>query len=60
MKDVKFKKFEPLSNHATITVKDFLKRGGSVITEQKTYIEIQRLTSIAKIDQHGRVEWRSM
>lgn len=60
MKDVKFKKFEPLSSHAIVTVKDFLKRGGSVVTEQKTYIEIQRLTSIAKIDQHGRVEWRSI
>ena len=60
MQPEKFKKFEPLNKTADLTVKDFLKRGGSIITEQRTFIEIQRMTSIAKIDQHGRVEWRSV
>ena len=54
----KFKKFEPLAPAAKTIIEDFLKRGGVVILETKSYIEIRRQASIAKIDQHGRVEWR--
>lgn len=54
----KFKKFEPLSFEAETKVNELIKRGGRIITEKREYIEISRLQSIAKIDQHGRVEWR--
>lgn len=35
-----------------------LERGGRVISETKTFVEIKRLASVAKVDQFGRVEWR--
>lgn len=55
----KFKKFEPIGPSASIKIKEFLDRGGQLITETKTFIEIKRQSSIAKIDQLGRVEWRA-
>jgi hypothetical protein len=54
----KFKKFEPLAPSAKTIIEDFLKRGGVLILETKSYVEIRREASIAKIDQQGRVEWR--
>lgn len=58
MPTTKFKKFEPVSPTAKTIIEDFLKRGGELILETKTYVEIRRMASIAKVDQHGRVEWR--
>jgi len=54
----KLKKFEPLSLDATQKIQDLIKRGGHIILEKKDYVEIKRISSIAKIDQWGRVEWR--
>jgi hypothetical protein len=54
-----FKKFQPLTDQTKNTVNLLLARGGRIITERKDYIEIQRLESIARIDQLGRVDWRS-
>ena len=56
--EIKFKKFEPISPTAKIKIKEFLDRGGSIIYEQKNFIEFKRLSSLAIIDQYGRVEWR--
>jgi len=54
----KFKNFQPLNDHVDIKIKDLLKRGGKLIVEKHDYIETLRYQSIARIDQHGRVEWR--
>jgi hypothetical protein len=54
-----FKKFQPLTDQTKNTVSLLLERGGQIIFERKDYIEIQRLESIARIDQLGRVDWRS-
>lgn len=54
----KLKKFEPMSNNANAILADLLKRNGTIITETKTFVEVKRLNSIAKIDQWGRVDWR--
>jgi hypothetical protein len=54
-----FKKFEPLNESTRSTVQLLLDRGGYVLLDRKEYIEIQRLESVARIDQLGRVEWRS-
>jgi len=59
MKDKKFKKFEPMTLTVRKTIEDLITRNGKVINETVSYIEIKRMTSIAKIDQWGRVEWRS-
>lgn len=56
---LEFRKFEPISNNASIKIQDLLSRGGHVIKEKREYVEILRYQSIAKIDQHGRVEWRA-
>lgn len=39
-------------------IKLILDRGGQIIVETKTYVDIKRLSSIARVDQYGRVEWR--
>ncbi len=58
MLETKFKKFEPMTKSVSTTINDLLKRNGVIVTETKTFIEIQRMNSIAKVDQWGRVEWR--
>lgn len=39
-------------------IKFIIDRGGQVIVETKTYVDIKRMASIARVDQYGRVEWR--
>lgn len=56
--EIKFKKFEPIGPTAPLKVKEFLERGGHIILETKTFVEVKRLSSIAKIDKYGTVEWR--
>jgi hypothetical protein len=58
MVEIKFKKFEPMTRSVATTINDLINRNGKLITETKTFVEIQRLNSIAKVDQWGRVEWR--
>lgn len=58
MQEKKYKKFEPMTQTVDSTISDLIKRNGKMISETKTFVEIQRLNSIAKIDQWGRVEWR--
>jgi len=53
----KFKKFEPMTPIAHQRVEELVKRGGIIINERRDHILIQRMESIAKIDQYGRVEW---
>lgn len=53
----KFKKFEPMSPTAQQRIEELLKRGGTIVNERRDYVVIQRLESLAKIDQYGRVEW---
>jgi hypothetical protein len=55
----KFKKFEPMSPTANQKILDLVKRGGIIVTERRDYVLVQRLESVAKIDQYGRVEWTS-
>ncbi len=55
----KFKKFEPLSTTATEKIEELLKRGGVIVKEQREFVHIKRLESVAKIDQFGRVEWNA-
>jgi hypothetical protein len=47
-----------MTKSVSTTINDLLKRNGVIVTETKTFIEIQRMNSIAKVDQWGRVEWR--
>lgn len=54
------KKFEPLSQNATTQINELISRNGKVLIETKTFVEILRYESVAKIDQWGRVEWRSI
>jgi len=56
--EVKFKRFVPITPTATIKIKELLARGGSVVVEKREFIDIERLQSVARIDQQGRVEWR--
>lgn len=56
--DKKLKKFEPMTHLATTKINELVKREGKIIQETATFVEIQRLSSIAKVDQWGRVEWR--
>jgi hypothetical protein len=56
--EIKFKRFQPVAPTATIKIKELLSRGGSVIAERREFIDIKRYQSVARIDQHGRVEWR--
>jgi hypothetical protein len=58
MKEKRYNKFEPMTQNASSTINDLIKRDGKMISETKTFVEIQRMNSIAKIDQWGRVEWR--
>ncbi len=55
----KFKKFLPIGQVALIKIDELVKRGGTIITEKREFVEIKRMQSIAHIDQHGRVEWRA-
>lgn len=57
--EIKFKKFQPMNKDATSKIQEYVQRGGQLILETKTFVEIKRMTSIAKIDQYGRVEWRA-
>jgi len=52
-----FKKFEPMTPTAQQRIEELVKRGGVVINERRDQILIQRMESVAKIDQYGRVEW---
>jgi len=52
-----FKKFEPMTPTAQQRIEELVKRGGIIINERRDHILIQRMESIAKIDQYGRVEW---
>lgn len=54
----KFKKFQPMSNTANEKIQFILERGGQVILESKTFVDIKRQSSVARVDQYGRVEWR--
>lgn len=56
--EIKFKKFQPMTKDATEKIREYVQRGGNIVVETKTFIEIKRMSSIAKIDQYGRVEWR--
>jgi hypothetical protein len=56
--DLKFKRFEPITPDAKIKINELLKRGGAIVAEKREFIDIERLQSIARIDQKGRVEWR--
>jgi hypothetical protein len=55
---MELKRFEPINIQAKQMITDLVKRGGEVITVRKDFVEIKRQQSVAKIDQHGRVEWR--
>jgi hypothetical protein len=55
---MELKRFEPINILAKQMITDLVKRGGEVITVKKDFVEIKRQQSVAKIDQHGRVEWR--
>lgn len=56
----RFKKFQPLNDSTKNTVELLINRGGHVVVDRKDYIEIRRLESIARVDNLGRVEWRSV
>lgn len=58
--NTKFKKFEPINPTVIVKIDELLKRGGQLITEKREYVEVQRMQSIAHIDQYGRVEWRAV
>lgn len=53
----KFKKFEPMTPTAQQRIEELVKRGGIIINERRDHVLIQRMESVAKIDQYGRVEW---
>jgi hypothetical protein len=55
--DKKFKKFEPMLLTANQKIDELVKRGGKIILEKRDHVLVQRLESVAKIDQYGRVEW---
>lgn len=54
----KWRRFQPMTPTAEEKINFILNRGGQIITENKTYVEIKRLSSIARVDQYGRVDWR--
>lgn len=56
--EIKFKRFVPITPTATIKIKELLDRGGFLVTEKREFVDVERLQSVARIDQHGRVEWR--
>ncbi len=55
----KYKKFEPMSPTANQKIEELVKRGGIIVNERRDHVLIQRMDSVAKIDQYGRVEWSS-
>ena len=55
--NTKFKKFEPMTLTARQQIEELVKRGGVIINERRDHVLIQRMESVAKIDQYGRVEW---
>ena len=58
--NTQFKKFQPLNDSTKTTVELLINRGGHIVVDRKDYIEIRRLESIARVDNLGRVEWRSV
>ncbi len=58
--ELNFKRFEPVAPTATIKVKELLERGGNIILEKREFVDVVRLQSVARIDQHSRVEWRQL
>lgn len=40
-------------------IDEIVKRGGTIVTERRDHVIIERMESMAKIDQYGRVEWTS-
>lgn len=46
-----------MSPAAQQRVDELVKRGGVIINERREHVLIQRMESVAKIDQYGRVEW---
>lgn len=57
--NLKLRRFEPIGSNASVKIQDLLKRGGRIVVDKREYVEVLRYQSIAKIDQHGRVEWRA-
>jgi len=55
--NTKFKKFEPMTQLAQQKIEELVKRGGVIVNERRDHVLIQRMESVAKIDQYGRVEW---
>lgn len=55
--NTKFKKFEPMLPTANQKIDELIKRGGVIISERRDHVLIERMESVAKIDQYGRVEW---
>ena len=55
---MKFKNFKPATSVATQKITELISRGGKLIKDSATKVEIKRLESIATIDDMGRVEWR--
>lgn len=47
-----------MTNLADEKIKFIIDRGGKMVVETKTYVDIKRMDSIARVDQYGRVEWR--
>lgn len=58
--EIKFKRFEPVAPMATVKVRELLQRGGNIVLEKREFVDVARLQSVARIDQHGRVEWRQL
>lgn len=58
--EIKFKRFEPVAPAATFRIKELLQRGGSILSEHREFVDVQRQQSVARIDQQGRVEWRQL
>lgn len=53
-----FKKFKPQVSSTTSFINDLINQGATLLKESATMIELQRMQSIASIDQYGRVTWR--
>ncbi len=47
-----------MASTAKEKIQFILDRGGKLIFETKTFVEIERMASIARVDQYGRVDWR--
>lgn len=59
MKTIKnYRRFQPANTTVDAQIKQLLLRGGVIVSDNKDFVEIRRLESVAKIDRLGRVEWR--